>query len=238
MMRLSACLLISLVLLGCSGTETGNPSATSSLALVAQASDPSVAALGTGSGVRVASAWLEVSQITTSACGGTQQGEQVLASNFAVEVVSGAGNAPALAQTQAFCQVSVQAAAGGVPPTGAPAELASAAMVVSGTRADGVPFTITSSSTPAVSLLASSAIEPSRYAALLFAFDVSVWFSATDLQAVPLDAHGIALLDGVSHPATLGGFDTQVALSAALFEDTDENGQLDDSERTHPLAQP
>ncbi len=219
--------LLALVVLGCSGTETGNPGkSTAALELDGHSTSPEVV-LGPGAaGVRVESARLQVSTLTQTACDSGQVA--VLAQGLAVDLLAQGQDLPQLRLAEsALCALELSLAPGEQDPS---------TIVVSGLRADDAPFVIASPAQLAITLQPPAPLESTSHEALLFSFDVSIWLEGTDLAGVALDTDGVARIDGSLHPATVMTFDAQIALGAGLYPDLDADGNLDADEQQAPLA--
>ncbi len=224
-------LVVALVLLGCSGTETGNPGkSTAALSLGVTSSSPDVTIGSGASGVRVEGAWVSFSRIASTGCPASHGGE--LAPAFAVDLLD-----PDTALLdldlgdQPLCGLELELA-----PAPMPAAPTTSSIALSGVRVDDAPFVITTPATLPIALQTTAEIDPGQHPALLLGFDLAVWLSGTDLAGVPLNPEGVAQLDGHADPAAVATFEAQVVLGAALYSDTDADGVLDDNERATPLS--
>jgi hypothetical protein len=115
-------------------------------------------------------------------------------------------------------------------------ELGAASILVTGTRLDGAPFVISSVATLPISLSAANVLEPLAYESVLLGFDVAVWLSGTDLEAIPLDAEGVARLDGAAEPGATTTFESRIPAGTGLYPDLDADRVLDADELLQPLA--
>jgi hypothetical protein len=116
-------------------------------------------------------------------------------------------------------------------PTGAPNELVDAVIFISGTRADGTPFTVRSGRGVELQLDApeGAPFEMVGENALTIAFDLETMILSLELDEV--DGESI-VIDETSDPPRLAAFENSVRGSARLFRDEDEDGVLDEEEST------
>ncbi len=229
-------LALVLGLLGCGGTETGNPGqTTASVALAVHSTSPDVH-VGPGMvGVHVESAWLKVSSISRSDC--AAQEPHAISDGFVSDLVAGSDEVSDLDLGQEpLCTLELSLSPDAPPPSGAPPELELSSLVVTGTRDDGAPFVISTPASLPIILYAPEPIDATSYQALVLGFDLGTWFNGTDLNTVVLDDQGVARLDGSAHPSSVAAFEAQVPPGSALYADLDGDGALDADEVAHPLA--
>ena len=224
---LVAALLTALLLPGCAGTETGNPSiAPTTMAL--RTSDPDVATPAPGTGVVVQEAWLAAASlrmIEGAACDGVALRPSVVdaAGNLAIGV--GTDGLPA----GSFCGVHVELQPSDGLAPGAPEDLRGRAVFVRGTAADGVAFEIGLEGPITFEVRSPGAdLAIADGDAFLLTFDVARWLIAIPLGAIPADADGVRRIE--AGDADLAAFETGLVTSGELFFDADGNGLLDPGE--------
>jgi hypothetical protein len=209
---------------GCTGSETGNPTATK-LTLSLRSSDPTVASVGdSGDGIRVSELWLSVEDIRMVGCGTTADEVLLNPKPFVANLADGFSvSGPPAGQ---YCAVRL----GLVPkplaqlPSGVPAGDASSA--VYGARADSVPFAILSAASLDLSI-PGDAFTVGDGDSLLLAFDVAGWLRSGVLDEATVSG-GTALLDGRVHPAVTATFEAQLTVS--LHRDANQDGRVDPDE--------
>lgn len=218
---------------GCAGgTETGNPSFTSSLSYTGYSSRPDEVGLREdGSVATVESAWFNLDRISVNGAGSCDT-DAIPA--FVVPALGAgdhaAGNHNTLkyeARPGAFCGVNVPF----VPVTesaGAPAELLGHALLLTGKLADGTRFRIVSDATPVVALEASGVAFTltEKSGNLLLAFDFAAWLSGVDFAEAERSADAILISQEANLPL-LQRFDAALAPGVHLFRDRDGDGVLD-----------
>jgi hypothetical protein len=190
----------------------------------------------------VEGAWLRFDRIATSSCPATSiaaTGSSLISGAFVVDLLDANAQFPDLTlATDPLCGIELTLASGATNAAGPPpGPLGAASILVTGTRQDGAPFAISTSTTLRFTLLAPAPIDPAEYESVLLGFDVAVWLTGTDLAAVPLDAQGVARLDGALQPGSTTTFETQVPAGTRLYPDLNGNGALDANELTQPIAQ-
>ncbi len=231
-MKLVATLLAALALLGCSGTETGNPSVTGQISQAAQASNPGVAAIGASQGgLGVTTAWMTFGALSLVDCAHGSTPQVILHGPAAEDLLSPAPRT-FTPHGGPFCELDAPLAHAQPPlPAGAPLELAGATMVIGGKRGDGVPFVVVSHTAPALALTSvhGFAVDDGAHA-LIVVVDVSALFASVDLAGAVLDTSGTARVDSSDNLALLTAFDANVPQAVALYYDANHNGQLDPGE--------
>ena len=210
---------------GCTGSETGNPSATASLRMGLQASDPSLASVGeTGQAIRVSELWLSVASIAAVSCDADAHETAIGQGAIAGELAQGVDVGQLTAGEYCGLRLLLEPAELGTLPAGVVAGAATVA--VFGTRADGVPFAVLSAA-PLDLAIPGAAFTVSEGASLLLAFDVSAWLRDAVLDSA-VDVEGVAVLDGREPPELTPPHETQQTLS--LHDDANANGQVDATE--------
>lgn len=116
-------------------------------------------------------------------------------------------------------------------PEGAPAELGGAALLVVGTRADGVAFTVRSSSNVMLSLDTAQdhPFELAGREGLMIAFDAQAAANALDLDDLEV-VDGVIIVDQRTNASKLAAFENALRKTAKLFRDEDADGLLSPTE--------
>lgn len=218
-----------------SGTETGNPSLTGALSYTGYSSKPAeVGVRDAGSVANIENAWLDLDAVSVSPDGecGIEGGEPFVVPALGVgDHAAGAHNfTPFAAKAGAFCRVDLpfarvsSATAGGKLPD----ELSGHSLLITGTLADGTPFSIASSATPVVELRAEGAgFELSAdQADAVVAFDFAAWLAGIDFDAAERSG-GQVVISADSNSSLLATFEQNLAAGVALYRDRDGDGQLD-----------
>ena len=217
--------------IGCTGTETGNPSLQQSLTLRARSRDPADVTLGSGQGrIRIDAAWVVLGEVALGECGGPH--EPVL-DPVATDLAAAPETRSFAHERPSYCALDTgweRSAAHA--PAHAPPELPGRSLVVLGRRSDDVPFRLGSTlnlpiqvATPAPGF---DLGEP-----LILAFDVAQWFSAVDLDTATVDPNDSTIRIGVSeNAALLALLEASLPASATLHHDANENGLLDPEEQS------
>lgn len=232
---------VAITLSSCAGgTETGNPSFTGELAYTAYSSAPGrVGVRAAGSDATVTAVWLDLGDIGFVADCGADAGTAVTAPALGIgDHAAGRHNLTRFELTpESFCRVTVPfgVAGQGTLPAGAPPSLRDHAVVVEGTRADGVPFSVLGDAAAVFPLSAGSggfAMTAGSGKALL-AFDVARWLDL-DLASVAPTA-GAILVSADEHADLHARFLRNLGAGIVLFRDGDGDGRVDPSPET--LAQ-
>lgn len=236
---------LGLWLVGCAGTETGNPPVDGTLGYDAYSSQPTQVALRSAEDdapVVVDAAWLVLGDVRFDRpehCGqhgsahvdvpglgaGDHAGTQAPATQ--VEFTSGR-----------YCAVRVALQLPKQAPAGAPAELAGHSILITG-RAEGRAFRVASALATPWML---SASDPAGFelddalSGVLLGFDVNAWLADVRWADVPLDGSGTRIVDAERAPELSAAFDAHVVQGVKLFRDRDGDGLLDDEREE--LAQP
>jgi hypothetical protein len=225
---------LGLWLLGCAGTETGNPSFDGTVGYDAYTSQPQMVALRGQSeaSVIVDAAWLVLGDVqigSSDSCGsepvvdvpglgvGDHVGSQAPVTH--VELPAGAH----------YCEVSIALGLAEETPAAAPAELAGHSILVSGTH-EGRAFRISSAMDRRVSLSVRPAegfVLDADYSGLLFGFDLARWLKDLPWSKASTDADGTLLIDTEHSPEALRAFEAQVDEGIGLFTDPDGDGKRD-----------
>jgi hypothetical protein len=236
--RLLACLVF---LVGCAGTETGNPSFdgtmgydaySSALERVALRGEPSPSS--DSAPVRVESAWLvlgNVSFLGADECDGKGELGHAKGLGAGDHVGSQAPTTPFELSPAKLCGVRLPLETRSDVSGAAPPELAGHSILITGTR-DDLPFRIASAARPDVLLTAAKDVElDAAHSSVLIGFDVAAWLDGIDWSGVTMDDDETLTIDSEHNAAQLTLFDTRIAAGIALFRDANGDGLLDaDSE--------
>ena len=221
---------------GCSsGTETGNPSFEAELSYAAYSSAPLVVGVReSGTTVTVASAWLDLDRVSLFRAGTCGQAEPSGESVPALGVgdhASGKHNATLFASAAgAYCGLELPFVL--VPPGSTvgdqPRSLEQHSIMLSGMLGDGTPFTLLSTATPRLHLLADSGdFEISKeQSQALIAFDVAAWLADLDWASATRQA-GAILVSAEENSNLLAQFESNLSAGVALYRDRDGDGKLD-----------
>ncbi|HKP55779.1 MAG TPA: hypothetical protein VJV78_03635 [Polyangiales bacterium] len=224
---------LALWLIGCAGTETGNPSFDGTLGYAAYSSQPAQVALRGEASVVVEAAWLVLGDVRFD--------RQERCGDAAAEHVDvpglGAGDhagshAPASSVEFAsgrYCTVRMALQLPATQPDGAPAELTGHSILISG-KQRGRAFRIASSLAAPVTLRASAAggfeLDDAQSGVLL-GFDLNAWLLNISWSDAAPDGSGTAIIDATHAPEVLRQFEANVAQGVKLFRDRDGDGLLD-----------
>ena len=217
-----------------SGTETGNP-LTAELSVAAHSTDPDAVGVAAGSGVVVDQAWVALSDIRfwpAGACDVDAAAEVALAGPAVAELVAGLSFAEFAPMSDAYCLVEVPFHPVPTLPETAPPELAGNSIVVTGMRADGVPFRIVSAMVLRLGIrgpMDRFEVNESQRV-LVVGLDVATWLAGVDLASLTPQPDGTVLVDATHDAATLAAFETNVLASADLFHDANEDGHVSSGE--------
>jgi hypothetical protein len=212
-----------LSLVGCEGSETGNPSL-GSLQMQLRSTDETIASVvETDNAIHVEQLWLSISSVALVGCGVDAAEVTLNRESITGDLAQGVavGDIPAAE----YCGVRLLLAPASLPVT-APGVAAPASIAVSGARADGVPFVVLSAA-PLDVMVPGTAFTVRENEAFLLAFDIAAWLRAGVLDGATL-VDGTAVLDGREHPSVTSVFESQ--LTVTLHHDANANGVVDESE--------
>jgi hypothetical protein len=224
-----------LLALGCTGTETGNPSFEGELAYDAYSSEPAVAALREGEqGAVVAQAWLVLGDVTFVDNNHCAEPEQ--AQGHADGLGPGDHASEGGARTRfwlpigQYCglRLPLERAGERELPAGAPEELRDHSIVLAGElpEREGMPFVIASAQRDTIELVAADGsfeLGPDS-ARVLLAFDLAVWLAGVDLAGAEPDAEGRLVISDSSHPELLERFERNSRTGIDVFLDPKGKG--------------
>ena len=237
MMKRSCLVVIAaLTSTGCSGTDVGNPSVDVRAALVA-VDFPEEGASEPGSArARIQQAWISVDRIRmrpASNCEGDAELE--LEGPFALDLF--AEDQPeqlaglAFAATD-YCRFEFRWAPEDDPIGGAPEELSGASLFLAGEKQDGTAFVVRSTRNDELRLRAvDNAFTVDQSTTHLFlTFTGTELFSNVSFAEAEVDEDGVVRIEPGSNEELLDAFEASLEETVRLFEDTDSDGRLSDSE--------
>lgn len=227
---------------GCTITETGNPEFAGQMALLTETTSPNEFSIGPGGSIAVVEqAWVgfgDVRLVSDTGCDEIDEVEFDVPVPTPVDLAAGPAVVTFDVVMDDFCRVRVPMARAVAPlPAGAPPELDDAAIALSGTRADGMPFLIVSRSEREADVRSRTvpfAIDEGLRA-LLMAFDVAVWLDGVDLAGATV-VGGRVLIDDDNNSVILDVLEDNVEEALRLYRDGDEDGELDPEDRMELLA--
>ena len=237
------CVVATLLLTRCAGTDIGNPELKSADVQVSFASyeQNTPSGLLLDSGVTLNEAWIGVAAIRLADAGDCASDATIdLPNHYVINLLTGQSYPPLPSFKRlegAYCSFAFGFAVVPDLPAEAPALLANNSFLIKGLRSDGVPFLLTAPLEDVLSLAAESGqfelLAPRTD--LIVGFELNTWFASGLLDTVLglLDLN----LDLLSNPALVTEFLDGVEGSVTLFEDLDHDGLLDPEEMT-PLARP
>jgi len=221
------------------GTETGNPSFDGQLSYTGYSSEPLQIGVGADSAgaapelATVTNAWLDLDAVSFSAATCSEAGAALQVPALGIgDHAAGKHNVTSFtASAGRFCAVElpfVNVDSNTTLPAGAPEGLIDHALVVSGTLADGAPFSITSSAPQSVHLVATNGVFELDAALpnTLIAFDFAAWLRDLDWASATRSNGAIAISDR-ENGALLEQFRANVPSGIELYDDRNGDGKLD-----------
>lgn len=242
MRALRICALAALAA-ACNITETGNPEL-ASFGVTARTSAPEQVALAearrAAGPIVVEEAWVvldAVKFVQGEVCDAPGETELDVGGPWVVDLVADPEAVTIELLAGDYCRVRIDLdRSDGDLPAGAPAELTDNVLVVSGTRADGAPFTIVSRDRQEADVRSRGApfTIGQGSAALLLTFDVATWFEGVDLDAAGPGPDGHVRIADDSNEDVLDAFESRLEQALELYEDTD--GDLAVEAGEEPIA--
>ncbi len=232
--------LFSLAVLACTGTDVGNPVVDLDFSLhESEVAGGTVAReiwAGAVPGLTLDEAWVVVDRIRLregSDCSG--QAEFELRGPYFVDLF-GQGTLPALRDIEVpgdqFCRFEFRWDAEDMVPSNAPSDLQGASLLMTGTRTDGTRFVLKSARNDEFRLDAKdNTFSLSDATGTLFvSFDAAFLFTGIDLLSAEVGGDGVIRIDKDNNSDLIDIFDTNLADAAKLFDDDNNDGELDQAE--------
>jgi hypothetical protein len=213
-----------------------------SLVFSSYSSQPDAIGVGDGGQIRVSAAWVAMQDVQirpASACK-RASAKPVVDGKLTTELVSRTTVEGLAIEATRYCVFELQLRRSRGRTAGAPSELRGASIVITGRRADGVPFLLRSRVESEIVLRARelegiSVTGPrTRW---IVGIDLARWMAGVDLALADTTNDRRELrIDENSNSELLATFEANVAEAFALFEDLDGDRDLDPSERAMPIA--
>jgi hypothetical protein len=187
-------------------------------------------------GLTLNEAWVVVDRIRLregSDCSGQAQFE--ISGPYFVDLF-GQGTLPALRDIEVpgdqFCRFEFRWAAEDMVPSNSPSELQGASLLMTGTRTDGTPFVLRSVRNDEFRLDAKDDTFSLNDATgtLFVSFEDEALFTGIDLQGAEVGADGVIRIDKDNNSGLIDVFDSNMANAAKLFDDDDNDGELEQAE--------
>lgn len=229
-----------LLAVACTASETGNPVAERTMALRGRSSDASIQ-LGPAraAALTVARAFIVLDDVRFehgAQCDDGDEREADIPGPIIVDLVADPAPLPLALEDAAYCRVRVRLDRAEDVPSGAPAALEDASIVLEGSLPGGAPFVIRSRREPEAEVR--SRAEPFELtratSALILAFDVGRWLEGVDLERAEASGDGVIRVDDDRNDDLLERFEDNVERAMELFDDRNRDGVLDDDDV--PLA--
>jgi hypothetical protein len=233
------CFALALILaaVGCSGTETGNPSFDGTVGYDAYSSSPGVVALPASltrrtSQIELDNAWLvlgDVELLPAGHCADHVDGESRVPGLGAGD--HAASQAPAThsdLSSGVYCGARLPFASGTDSlPASAPSSVRDHAIVLDGTLSDGRKFELLSTTAISVAVQASGEGFPldRSHRGVLFGFDVAKWLGELDWTSA--SGEDEVTIDADHNADLLHAFESRIASGVSLFRDDNDDGVLD-----------
>ena len=223
-----------LLMSGCGGTETGNPSGAHSvsIALVLRSTNSQETDHAPLPYVAIDAAWLSSETLQLQAC--TGGGEAGLPAH--VWDLSHPRARTTQTAEPSFCTITLrtqQMLQTNLPPQDAssplvPSQLAGASLWIQARRRDGTSVEVTSQAR--LELMQTSGA-PLADTNLTYAFDAPDWFSGLNLDIIAPDPDGIVRISPASHPALLQSLEAHIGTDSVLRPREVEDAALEDDGR-------
>jgi hypothetical protein len=199
------------------------------------------------SGISIDRATIVLDQLefrTLEQCQSSSEGEIEFEGPYVVDLLTNAST-PDLGTTQipitSYCRIELRMAKldPGEVPSGVDSNdpIVDHSLYVTGERGDFTPFIAKIEQDEEFRIENDSGFDllQSESETLFLAFDLTDWFSQIDLDSADITS-GTILIDKDHNSELYDQLKTNVQLSAHLFEDSNDNGELDNSEEGESLA--
>jgi hypothetical protein len=220
------------------GTDVGNGATVSFNVRAFEPSPPTGGqAITLASGVVVESVWAAIEDFRLSPasfCGGGGNGDAndvdfegpAIADLLGLGVVNGVPSYRVAAGDYCRLRVTLHAVDPAELPATAPPELAGHSVLVTGRRADGVPFTIRTDQKFSLRLDAATPFDLAGEEPLIIGFDLASMIESVGLDSFP----GPTIVIDSSTQSVLSQFDQALRKAPSLFRDADGDGDLSPAE--------
>ena len=233
LLRLSALSALFLpMIVGCTGTDTGNPF-TQPLIVDAHSSDPnSVAIQQDLGGTVVTEAWLTIDEIGLVDADKCDEAASVtiprigVADHAAADSLKLEVSIPEAGYCKLTLPWTVAEAEAGVP-----AYVVGSSVYLAGMSPAGTPFVLKSTlvaTTSAAAIAGSFELAPDL-GGIFLGFDVAIWLDGIDLDSAAL-VDGVILIGEATNTSLLAKFESNLAAGVELYRDQNNNGILDGPE--------
>ena len=232
--------LLASLLVGCTGTDVGNPVVDIDFALHSDESSTSItythSAISAGP-IAVTDGWVSVAEIRLrSGAECADELELEIPSGVPVDLFA-SGSAEGLSdfmlQENDYCRLSVTwDGFTGQLPAQAPAELAGSAIVLQGTRTDGTKFLLWSDQDEKLLFDARNGTFPiaSSTQGFIVGLNATKLFDGIDLDTAIVSSNGIIRISPTDNEKILDTFQRNLSNASKLFEDRDDDGDLNPDE--------
>jgi hypothetical protein len=225
--RPAACAVAALAAAACGDSEAGVPVSSSAvtIALTATSTDESrVAVRSESASLNVAELGLSLHSLAIVPC--SPDAAAIAHRDYPVDLTAEpAAQANFESSVSGYCSLVLDL---GPSTADEPAVLEGLAVYVRGTRSDAVPFEIRSELALDIDLSSLDGAPISGHH-LALGFDLATWFEGADVESATA-TDGAALIDATSNTDALEAFEANSAAAAALYEDADRDGVLDEDE--------
>ncbi len=222
-------------LLGCEGSEFGNPSATVGITLKYSSGDPATPAVGKEP--VVSGVWLTLGSVRMARCtapGVAPDLKELWSGNEVLDLASGSQALGfQLERGVDYCVLQLRADAAQAPLTpGIPPEMLDHELLVRGTLPEGTRFEVSWANVERrlrFELGGGFQVDPSG-TKLIINFETASWFNGLDLAAGVPSADGTIRLDEINNFALFQTFQKNFDQSARLHSDANGNTLVDPTE--------
>jgi hypothetical protein len=227
-------ILLMILIGGCTSsngiTETGNPEL--EMSYRARTSAPEAVSLdGSTAPITVQEAWVNVDDVRFVQGTCDEAGEiEIDVPGLTADLLADPAAVKFDATEGDYCRVRVRLDRADVVPDGGPADLSDNSLVILGTRADGVPFTLVSRERPEADVRSRGDAFPlsDAHDRLVMAFDLGKWFEGIDLSAADGDTN--IRIDDHNNEGLLATFEASVDRAMSLWDDADGDAEIGDDE--------
>jgi len=227
---------LALPLLACvGGTETGNPVLSTPIALSIHTSEPERIAVAAGApGSAITEAWVafgEARFLGADECARFGDLTAPAGTQLMADLAQPGAALTLSAQSAQRCGLLLPLQTDGTePPDAAPPTLRGRSVLVRGRRADATAFELAYGERDELELAVEGGTFDPTAQPLVLSFDVAAWLRDVDLDAATLEPDGAILIDADHNRSLLDRFELNLACSAELYADQDEDGRVSKGE--------